>query len=101
MLVVVAPLVAAGLRIVNGVRAQIAVLYVFRGTVADVDTGAVVALVTEIAIEGGIGRVSERNEVAELEAVAEGPSEEDARNQKSLRAVALGRPDQPRREKQR
>src|SRR5947199_211515 len=99
MLVVVPPLVAARLRIVNGVRAQIAVLYVFRGTVADVDPGAVVALVTDIAIERSVGRVSERNEVAEFEAVAEGPSKEDARNEEPLRAVALGRPHQPRREK--
>ena len=42
MLIVVAPFVAAGLVIVNDIRAQVAVLHIRRRTVADIDAGAVV-----------------------------------------------------------
>src|SRR5437588_7396877 len=101
MLIVVAPLVAAGLVIVNDIRAQVAVLHIRRRTVADIDAGAVVALVVDVSVQRRVGGVAERNEVAELETIAERPSEEDARNEKSLRAVALGRPYQSRRAEQR
>src|SRR5205814_7122482 len=109
VLVFVAPLLPrfftcdAGIRIgiVNGVRIQLVDLHVLRWEIANVHTESGVVLRVDVGVDRGVGGIAERHEVAELEARAEAIRKEDARDEKSLRAIFLSRPDQSRKPEER